>query len=355
MSVVVAIIALCVVIILHELGHYLVAIWTGMKVDRFSVFGIGPTVVKLGTWRGTEFTISAIPFGAYVLIRGMEPEDEDPAQRAEGPARDSVNFRDKPLWARALVLFGGPAANYLAAMAILLGVFVVAGVRGPHEHLIVDSFGKDSAAQTAGMELGDELIAIGEEKVDPAKGVAGVNTLTDPVRGQTVDVTVRRGEGLETLEVTIPDQGAALGIGFEQAPRYEVPVGEAVTKAVSEPIQVTGTQLSALGGALAGLFTGGDAPELGGPVMIVDHIAKRAKTGVIAFLTTTAFISTLLGMFNLLPLPALDGGRLAFLGYEAVARRRASARIEEYVHGYGMLALLALIAVVTVGDFRRIF
>ncbi|MEM6990232.1 MAG: site-2 protease family protein [Myxococcota bacterium] len=358
MSVVVAIIALCVVIILHEFGHYIAAVKTGMKVDRFSVFGIGPPILKLGTWRDTEFVISAIPFGAYVLIRGMEPEDNDEAaarKAAGGPAADSVNFRDKPLWARAVVLLGGPAANYLSAMVILFGVFTVAGVRGPHEHLIVSGFGKTSSAQQAGMLLDDELIAIDGQAIEPAKGVPGVNALTGPSRGKTVEVTVRRQGALETLQVEIPEAGAALGIGFQTAPRYAVAVGEAVTKAVSEPIVVTGQQLSALGGALAGLFRGGGAPELGGPVAIVDHIADRARTGLIPFLTTTAFISTLLGMFNLLPMPALDGGRLAFLGYEAVARRRASARIEEYVHGYGMFALLALIAVVTVGDFRRIF
>lgn len=358
MSIVVAILALCVVIILHEFGHYLAAVATGMKVDRFSVFGIGPPILKLGVWRGTEYVVSAIPFGAYVLIRGMEPEDEEDAQArlAEGPPpEESVNFRDKPLWARALVLLGGPAANYVAAMVLLLGVFTVAGVRGPHEHLIVSGFGETSSGQTAGIELGDELVAIAGETIEPAKGIPGVNALTGPARGTTVEVTVRRGEALQTIEVDIPKEGAALGIGFGAGPRYSVTLAEAAAKAVSEPIVVTGAQLSALGGAIAGAFSGAGAPEFGGPVAIVDHIASQAKTGLIPFLTTTAFISTLLGMFNLLPMPALDGGRLAFLGYEAVARRRASARIEEYVHGYGMLALLALIAVVTVGDFRRIF
>lgn len=358
MSVVVAIIALCVVIILHEAGHYFAAVWTGMKVDRFSVFGIGPPILRLGTWRGTEFAISAIPFGAYVLIRGMEPEDEEQAaaRRAEQPStKDSVEFRDKPLWARALVLVGGPAANYLAAMVLLFGVFTIAGVRGPHEALAIGSFGKTSSAQTAGLELGDVLVSIDGKAVDAAKGIPGVNALTGPARGSTIDVVVRRDDVERTVQVELPKEGAALGIGFAAAPRYAVPVTESLAKAVSEPVIVSKRQLTDLGGALAQLFSGGSAPEVGGPVAIVEVISDRAKTGLIPFLTTTAFISTLLGLFNLLPLPALDGGRLAFLGYEAVARRRASARVEEYVHGYGMLALLALIAVVTVGDIRRLF
>ena len=349
MTVLVSIVALCVVIMLHELGHYLAAIWTGMKVDRFSVFGLGPKLVSLGTWRGTEFTISWVPFGAYVVIRGMEPEDDStpPPPKA---AEESVNFRDKPLWARALVLFGGPAANYLAAMVILFGVFALAGVRGPHEELRVASFGKDSAAETAGMALGDELVSIGGQAVDPAKGVAGVNELTEPQRGETVPVLVQRGGQAVELKVDLPAEGAALGIAFEPPPRYAVPVGDAMAKAVAEPLEVTAQQL----GGLWMLIKRETSAELTGPVGIVDHIADRAKSGLIPFLTTTAFISTLLGLFNLLPIPALDGGRLTFLLYEGVARRRANPRIEESVHAWGLLALLALIAVITYGDVRRL-
>lgn len=357
MTIVVSIVALCVVIIIHEFGHYLAAVWTGMKVDRFSVFGIGPSILYLGTWRGTRFQISAIPFGAYVLIRGMEPED--PQEAAENEARTpeekkrSHNFRDKPMWARALVLAGGPFANYLAAMAILLAVFVSAGVRGPHEHLVVQEFGAESSAQDAGMEVGDEIVAIGGEEIEPARGVRGVNALTTPRRGTATDITVRRDDALVTLSVELPeDKGKpALGVGFQTAPRHPVGFGEATTKAVSEPITVTKLQLQ----GLWKLITGKTEAEVSGPVGIVEHISKQAKSGLIPFLTTTAFISTLLGMFNLLPLPALDGGRLSFLAYEAVARRRASARIEEAVHAYGMLALLALLALVTVGDIRRLF
>src|SRR5690606_22456657 len=146
---------LCAVIIVHELGHFLAAIWTGMKVDRFSVFGIGPSILKLGTWRGTEFVIGAIPFGAYVLIHGMEPEDPDAPSRtpAEQP---SQNFRDKPLLARMAVIAGGPIANYLLAILLFLGIYTMAGVRGPIESISVDAFAVGSAAQTAGLQVGDE-------------------------------------------------------------------------------------------------------------------------------------------------------------------------------------------------------
>ncbi|MCH9685232.1 MAG: site-2 protease family protein [Deltaproteobacteria bacterium] len=173
MSIVVAIVALCVVIILHEAGHYFAAIWTGMKVDRFSVFGIGPAIVKLGTWRGTEFVIGAIPFGAYVLIRGMEPEPEDDtpvvdaddldddawakARAASRAEAASVNFRDKPLWARAAVLAGGPLANYLVAMILFLAVYMLSGVRGTVDRIEITQVNEGKPAATAGLEVGDRL------------------------------------------------------------------------------------------------------------------------------------------------------------------------------------------------------
>lgn len=370
MSVLAAIVALCVVIIIHELGHYLAAVWTGMKVDRFSVFGIGPTILKLGTWRGTEFVISAIPFGAFVLIRGMEPSDEGTTSdaidddawakalaAAKGGAQAkaaSPNFRDKPLWARAAVLAGGPVANYVTAMVVFFAVFLAAGVPGPADRIEVTQLTEGQPAALAGLREGDRIVAVGDTVIDPALGTQAVVDATSPHRGQTVDVTVLRDGQTLVLPVS-PNASAdepALGAMLAQgAERRVVGVGEAAALAVQEPLRITRVQL----GGLYMWITGQLQAEMQGPARIVKHIATSIESGLLSFLKTAALISTLLGMFNLLPLPALDGGRLTFLGYEALSRRRASARVEELVHGYGMLALLVLIALVTVGDIRSFF
>ena len=352
MTAVAAIVALCVVIIVHELGHYLAAVWTGMKVDRFSVFGIGPPILRLGSWRGTEFVISAIPFGAYVLIHGMEAEDPDRPKSAAPPPQDSPNVRDKPLFSRMAVIAGGPIANYLLAILMLLGIYTIAGVRGPIEHITVDAFAESSAAESAGLQIGDEIVRIGDNAIDPALGSAGVNEAAKPYLGKDVDLVVRRGDTMHTHAAHFPEEGPALGVTlFLDSQRQPVGLGEATKRAVSEPFIASAAQLSALGQ----LMTGQLKPDVQGPVGIVREIARSADAGIIPFVTMAALISTLLGMFNLLPLPALDGGRLAFLGFEAIARRRANPRVEELVHGYGMLALLALIVLVTVGDVRRLF
>lgn len=375
MSIVAAIAALCVVIILHEAGHYLAAIWTGMKVDRFSIFGIGPTVLRLGTWRGTEFVISAIPFGAFVLIRGMEPrpyddedtidgdelDDLDPVEqdawakaRAAARAEESTsNYRDKALWKRALVLAGGPLANYLTAMILFFVVFVSAGVDGPINRVEITQLSDGQPAATAGLLVGDRIIAVGDVSIDPRLGTPGVVEATAPHRGKTVDVVVEREGQQLTIPITPnaaedePALGAMLATGSD---RRAVGVGEAASMAVTQPFVVTQQQLI----GLYKLITGQLKAKVGGPVQIVAHIASSVQSGLITFLKTAAIISTLLGMFNLLPLPALDGGRLTFLLFEAIARRRASPRIEEMVHGYGMLVLLLFIAVVTVGDIRSL-
>ncbi|MCA9707707.1 MAG: site-2 protease family protein [Myxococcales bacterium] len=369
MSIVAAIVALCVVIILHELGHYLAAVWTGMKVDRFSVFGIGRPIVQLGTWRGTEFVISAIPFGAYVLIRGMEPDpDQDDARSSVGgdeidddawakaraahrAAEASVNFRDKPLWARALVRAGGPVANYLTAMVLFFAVYMMAGVPGPATRIEITQVAEDMPAAAAGLEVGDRLVALGGAKVDPAADTEAVVEVIKAHKSEPLEVTLERDGQTLVKTVTPSDEGkigAGLAAGSDPQP---VGVGTAAGLAVERPWIITRVQL-------VGLYkwiTRQIDAEMQGPARIVKHIATSIESGLVSFLKMAALISTLLGMFNLLPLPALDGGRLAFLGYEALSRRRASARVEELVHGYGMLALLVLIALVTVGDIRSFF
>jgi len=350
MTAVAAIVALCVVIIIHEFGHYIAAVATGMKVDRFSIFGIGPPIVKLGTWRGTEFVFSAIPFGAYVQIRGMEADD---GTSPPGDRGSSSNFRDKPLLSRILVIAGGPIANYVAATLLFLGVFAGAGLTAPAEAIEIAAVTSGSAAEAAGVQPGDHLVGIGEVVIDPTREGEDIGLASQAQRGtDTVIAVERNGERL-ALPASLPAEGdMILGVTMLPVkPRHAVPFSVAAREAVAEPYRITRDQLV----GLYRLVTGKLKAKVSGPVGIVESIARAADRGAIEFVLMAAFISTLLGMFNLLPLPALDGGRLAFLSFEAIARRRANPRVEELVHGYGMVALLALIALVTVGDVRRLF
>ncbi len=348
-----AAVALCVVIMLHEGGHFLTALWSGMKVDRFSVFGIGPAIVKLGTWRGTEFVIGAIPFGAYVLIRGMEAEDEPPP---EGTERDpeSFNFRDKPLSRRALTIAGGPIANYITAIVCFFAVFTIFGVKQPPDAILIKSFGDDSAAQAAGAELGDQLVRVGEVDIDPTLGGRDVSPAATAHRGESIPLVVLRSDERVELSLDVPadEDAPPLSIQMEgRSERAPVALSTATVAAFEQPVALSVLQLQGLWKLITGNVS---RKNVSGPIGIVEAFAEAATRGLPDFLEMTALISTLLGLFNLLPVPALDGGRLMFLAYEGVMKRRANPKVEEAVHGYGMLVLLALMALITVGDVQRL-
>lgn len=352
-EILIAILTISALIIIHEFGHYICAVSTGMKVDRFSVLGIGPVIVRLFTYKGTEFVISAIPFGAYVHIVGMEPEDDElGVQGALAPNKDANArplgeeahyFRNRPLWARMLTILGGPLANYVTASLILFSVLAVSGTKTVLA-MDVDSVQSESA-KAAGIATGDRLLRVADTDVTGADAHGRITAATGAHKGETVAMTVRRAEKEVVLQVPISEQGL-IGIGLAEGEVEFGPasLGHSAKMAVYGPLELTKQQLQ----GLYALITGKIDAKLSGPVGIVREIARSAQRGWRDLLFFAFKISTLLGLFNLLPLPALDGGRLVFLGYELIARRPANRKVEETVHGVGMLALLALILYVTI-------
>nr|WP_255216095.1 M50 family metallopeptidase [Pseudenhygromyxa sp. WMMC2535] len=347
-----AILALSVLIIIHEFGHFACAKLGGMHVDRFSVIGIGPVILRLFTWKGTEFVISAIPFGAYVHIVGMEPEEyaSDEEGNLPEPPPGYRNFRDSPIWARLLAIAGGPIANYLAAMVLVAGAFASVGVKEQVGVEIVD-FGVGSPAAAAGLEAGDEILSIDGIQVRGPEAQQTAINLAKERMGTTVEVTVER-EGLDeplTVPVALnaepPALNANLGVIGEYIP---ISPGKAVLLGIEWPFAQTKRQLA----GLWMMITGQTSAQVGGPVAIAKAIKTSADRGFVDFIVFSALISTVLGMFNLLPLPALDGGRLVFLFYELIARRPPNRMLEERVHMVGMVLLLSLIGFTVFNDLR---
>ena len=350
MTWVLAILALSVLIIIHEFGHYACAKLGGMHVDRFSVIGIGPVILKLFTWKGTEFVISAIPFGAYVHIVGMEPEeyamDED--GNLPDPPPGYRNFRDSPLWARLLAISGGPIANYIAAILLIIGVTASVGLKEP-VGVHIASFGYGSPAAAAGLEVGDEIRSIDGEEVSGPPYRDSVVELTKDKLGTTVDVEVIRGEETLVYPVALNPEAPALNAGLQDTGEYvAISPAKAISYGVQWPFIQTARQLR----GLWGLITGKQEAKVGGPVAIAKAIKGSADRGAVDLIVFSALISTVLGMFNLLPLPALDGGRLIFLFYELIARRPPNKMLEERIHMGGMIALLGLIGWATVNDVK---
>src|SRR5690606_309559 len=283
------------------------------------VIGIGPVILKLFTWKGTEFVISAIPFGAYVHIVGMEPEEY--AMDEEGnlppPPPGYRNYRDSPLWARLLAIFGGPLSNYLAAIALMITVFATVGVKEPVGAELT-GFGVGSPAAAAGLEVGDEILAIDGQSVRGPEAREQVIELTKAKLGQTVEITVEREGEQQVFPVALnpeePALNASLGIKGDY---IAISPAKAVALGAKWPFEQTARQLQ----GLWSLISGGGEAKVGGPVAIAKAIKGSADRGWVDLVVFSALISTVLGMFNLFPLPALDGGRLIFLFYELIARR----------------------------------
>jgi regulator of sigma E protease len=335
---VIGIIGLAVLMIVHESGHLLAARAFGMRVIKFSI-GFGPALWR---WqpRGSEtvYQVALIPFLAYVQIAGMNPlEEVDPD--------DKGSYANASLIGRITAIFAGPLANYLFASVFFFAVFMISGQQVATTKIEVMP---DTPAKVANLKDGDKIVSIDGAPINDWEQMREV-ILKSP--NKPLVVTVMR-DGHETkIKVTPEPKGERGGgqIGVKPV-MAQVPMAtkDAVTRSVVEPARV----VQMLVVSLARIVTGKDKPQLTGPVGIVREVGKAAERSWADYLYLLGLLSAYLGGFNLVPFPALDGGRLMFLGYEAVTRRRPNARVEAHVHAVGLLMLLALIAVVSVFDIR---
>ena len=341
-KVLITVVALSVLIIIHEGGHYLAARAFGMRVLRYSI-GFGPTLFRYQPKGSpTVFQVAVIPFLAYVQIAGMNPNEEvDP--------NDPELYPNKSWFARATTIAAGPLANYLTASLIVFGLGVTNTLppRQPAEPMQVAHVVPDSPAAKAGLQEGDVIVKADGQEI---QNVGQLIDATAPRAGQPTEYVVERaGQELPPLTITPADRGGRgqIGVSAQMTRLYEnLSVWESAKLSIVFPWQMTVMQLEGLADMVRRQSTEG----IGGPVMMGKMVAEAAEAGLPAFLWILMFISVALGMFNLLPFPALDGGRLIFLGYEMVARRRANERFEMAVHAFGIVFLLGVMLLVTYRD-----
>jgi regulator of sigma E protease len=341
-SYVLAILGLAILMVVHEGGHYLAARRFGMRVTKFSI-GFGPTLFKHKPKDSpTTFQIAIIPFLAYVQIAGMNPYEEH-------DEKDPASYANASLFARVVTISAGSLANYLFASVFMFFGFILGGntvqdemrVRVAPEGAAAHAVAADPSVGP-GIKDGDNILSVNGERIgdwDNLKRAIGAHP------GEEIDVEVeRKGQRIHFRPKPAADgenKGRIL-IG-PQLKVVKVSVGEAAILSVKEPPKV----VYALVRGLVRMITRQDKPELAGPVGITREVAAAVRSGAGDAFRLLGIISAYLGGFNLLPIPALDGGRLIFLGFEAASRRRADAKIEAKVHAVGLLMFLALIAVVT--------
>jgi len=343
-------------VFLHELGHYLVGRWCGVKADVFSI-GFGRELVGWTDKRGTRWKLSLLPLGGYVQFAGdMSPSSKPNAEWLALPADErNRTFQAKPLWQRALIVLAGPLTNLLIALVILAGFTLAYGklVVPP----VVGMVAEGSVAAKAGIRPGDRVVALRGSAIDT---FLDVKMAVAQHPGEPLDMVVERGGQRVAVPITAATRSDAdrfgnvqkigfIGIAPPRGSVKLVRVGpvEAVVDGVRQMRGIVDMMVTGIVQIVAGQR---EVKELGGPIKIAKFSGEQLVSGWQPFVFFVALISINLGFINLLPIPVLDGGHLAFYLAEAVRRKPVSARGQEWAFRTGLALVLALMLVVTVND-----
>lgn len=330
MTIIYAVILFVLLIFPHELGHFLSAKAVGIKVNEFA-FGMGPALFQREKGE-TLYSVRLVPIGGYCAMEGENEESED--DRA---------FNNKPAWAKIFVLFSGAGMNILISV---LTLSVIIGVIGSATTTL-GVVEKNYPAYEAGIRAGDNIVAIDGEKMNSWNDVVQSIRSSEGQRELTVE---RDGQKIDFRVTPKINEEGNMVMGISGKPSHSPFL------AVKGGLRGTYNLILFMGDSLKQLFTGSvDVSELSGPVGIVTMAGTTGKQGMYYFGSLIALMSINLALINLLPLPALDGGRILFVFIRKVTGKMISDETEGKIHGIGMMLLLVLMIYVTFNDIGRLF
>ncbi len=357
-SFVTAVLVLSGLVLVHELGHFWAARRAGVGVEKFSI-GFGPRIA--GWTRGaTEYRISAFPLGGYVKMVGEHPGEEEHAAEAapEPPPDPALSFEHKSVWARMFIVGAGPLANLLFALVVFWVVFM-AGV--PTLLPVVGTVAEDFPAAAAGLQPGDVIAAIDGEPIATWEDLTRVVHASGGIERV---FSVRRGD--ERLEIAMTPKPSPSTTVFGESETVGLigitPAEDAFVTRRHGPVAAAGESLRRTGEIIRLTVVGivkifqriVPADTIGGPIMIVQMAGKQAQAGALNLVFFTAFLSVSLGLFNLFPIPVLDGGQIWFLAIEALRGRPLSREVRERVQQVGLVLIVLLMAFAFYNDIARI-
>ncbi len=334
----------------HEMGHYWVGRWCGIRAQTFSI-GFGREVFGWTDKRGTRWKVGWIPMGGYVQFAGDGDAVSTPHQVTASEPVGS--FAAAALWKRSLTVAAGPIANFLLAIAILIGFVVAYGqVTTPPVASVVQA---GSPAAAAGMQPGDRIITVDGRVMETFQDLP-MAVMHRP--GEVISFEIERGGQRQTLRFAPrivreldqfgnPVERAVIGIRSNDVAFAPVPLVEAPLVATQMAWGITRQTVEVIGQLLVGRRS---ITDLGGPLKIAKISGEQASLGLSSFLFLAAVISLNLGLINLLPVPMLDGGHLLFNAVEAVRRRPVSIESQQLAFRFGFAAMILLMVVVTFND-----
>ncbi len=359
-NVIPALIVLTAVVFVHEMGHFLVARWCGIRVAAFSI-GFGPELAGFNDRRGTRWKLSAIPLGGYVRFEG----DDNAASIPDPEAMEATPLSERhglfhfaPLWKRIAVVSAGPAANFILAIVVFAAVFSLIG--RPHIMPVAETVMQGSAAERAGIKPGDRILSVDGDTIDSFSELQSIVMLS---ADETLSIVVDR-NGEEITLTAVPErqeQPDRLG-GVHRIGVLGITAGEfnferddpatALVQGVRETGLIIDRTLTYIGRLLTGKES---AEQLSGPIRIGQVSGAVVSSGGIpGLIYLTAVLSVSIGLFNLFPVPMLDGGHLFFYLIEAVRGRPLSPRVQDLGFRIGFALVIMLFIFVTFNDIANI-
>ena len=330
-GIIAALVIFAILVIVHEGGHFFTAKAAGIRVNEFSI-GMGPLLLQKQS-KETLYSVRALPIGGYVSMEGEDEESDD--ERA---------FNNKPAWARALVVAAGPFMNFVLAVLVLAALFTYAGTS---VSTTIAQATDGMPAQEAGIKAGDRIVSVNGKSVSDGEEL---QKAFDEVRGSADSVTLGIASGGETRTAEMPfaedkDGNKVIGVEFD----INHNPAEGFVQGVKGSITAEKLMLQALGDIVTGKTDTGD---LVGPIGIVTIVDQGAQAGILNLIYLLALLSLNLALVNILPFPALDGGRLLFIVIRKITGKAISDELEAKIHLIGMMLLFSLMIFITVKDFN---
>lgn len=349
---------LTAVVFFHELGHFAVGRWCGVKVDAFSI-GFGPELFAFVDRSGTRWRFAALPLGGYVKFHG----DQNAASLPDGeaishmkPAERGITLASKPVWQRAAIVAAGPLANFILAITIYTGIVYTYGrdITLPKVAGVVDG----GPAARAGLLPGDMVLSIDGHKID---SFADVQRIVQTNAGSPLLLEIDRA-GLHSNVTLVPERKeiktivgkqtvGIVGVQASQDPADQRFESYGMISSVGVATELVWQRVTMTGNYFNRLFTGRESVDKVSGLMKTAEVAgKMAEIGISALLEIIAVMSISIGLMNLLPIPVLDGGHLMFFAYEALRGKPLSPKVQEYGFRFGLATIVAIVVLANFND-----